>query len=72
MVDWDRLLSDYGPMVVGVSWPGVLAIVLAGIACWGVLYMARARLGGVTGDIYGLVVETVEVVILVVFAGQVL
>jgi cobalamin synthase len=42
--------------------------VLAGIsAAVLVLWLARSRIGGVTGDVFGMVVEVVEVTVLSVF-----
>jgi adenosylcobinamide-GDP ribazoletransferase len=46
------------------------AMVVALAVCWGVLALAKARLGGVTGDVYGLVVELAEVAVLLVFAAR--
>lgn len=44
---------------------GVLAgAVLAALAVLGVLRLARARIGGVTGDVYGAVVELAEIAFL--------
>lgn len=47
---------------------GSLALLVTGAALWGMLWLARARLGGVTGDVYGLVVEISELMVLLVFA----
>ncbi len=53
------------------GWQGLLAF-LFGCACaFGIFYLARIRLGGVTGDILGFMVETVEVAILLVFVAHV-
>jgi adenosylcobinamide-GDP ribazoletransferase len=46
------------------------ALVVALAVCWGVIALAKARLGGVTGDVYGLVVELAEVAVLLVFAAR--
>ncbi len=49
------------------------ALVAAGLATGTMLALvrlARARLGGVTGDVYGLVVEVCEVVMLLIFVAQ--
>lgn len=40
------------------------ALVLALLAVFGLLRFARARIGGVTGDVFGLLVETIEILIL--------
>jgi adenosylcobinamide-GDP ribazoletransferase len=37
---------------------------------WSAIQLAKKRLGGVTGDVYGLVVELAEVAVLLVFAAQ--
>lgn len=42
-----------------------LGLLLAVLACLGVLRLARARIGGVTGDVYGAVVELAEIAFLV-------
>jgi adenosylcobinamide-GDP ribazoletransferase len=49
---------------------GAVALLVAGGAVWGALRLARARLGGVTGDVYGLVVELCELMVLLVFAAR--
>ncbi|MFZ6026839.1 MAG: adenosylcobinamide-GDP ribazoletransferase [Chloroflexota bacterium] len=43
---------------------GLLAVTLALLAAIGLLRFARARIGGITGDVFGLLVETVEIVTL--------
>jgi adenosylcobinamide-GDP ribazoletransferase len=47
---------------------GLLAAALACLAAAGVARLARVRLGGLTGDILGLVVELAEMIVLLVFA----
>jgi adenosylcobinamide-GDP ribazoletransferase len=49
---------------------GLVAAVLATLAMLALVRLARERLGGVTGDVYGLVVEASEVVMLLVFAAR--
>jgi len=44
--------------------PGVLALAAALPAVYLLLRFARARIGGVTGDVFGLLVETVEILTL--------
>ncbi len=56
-----------GIMILG-SWRAVLAVILAHLAAWGIFRLARSRLGGVTGDVFGLTVEISELVVLLVFA----
>lgn len=48
----------------------LLAAAAAHLAAWGIVRLARARLGGVTGDVLGLTVELSEAVVLLVFAAQ--
>ena len=43
---------------------GLLAGVLAGVLVWGAWRLARARLGGLTGDVLGLTVELAELGVL--------
>jgi adenosylcobinamide-GDP ribazoletransferase len=49
---------------------GFMAVALAALSALALTRLAQARLGGVTGDVYGLVVEVSEVVILLVFVAQ--
>jgi adenosylcobinamide-GDP ribazoletransferase len=49
---------------------GAVAVGLAMLAMLALVRLARARLGGMTGDVFGLVVEVSEVVMLLVFAAQ--
>ena len=49
---------------------GLGGAALATLAMVAVVRLARARIGGVTGDVYGLVVEVCEVVMLLAFAAQ--
>jgi adenosylcobinamide-GDP ribazoletransferase len=48
----------------------VSAALLAGLTTAALLRLARARLGGVTGDVYGLTVEVVELVVLLTYAAK--
>lgn len=49
---------------------GIVAVLLAALATATLLRLARQRIGGVTGDVYGLVVEVSEVVMLLVFVAS--
>lgn len=49
---------------------GLAAAALATLTMLALVRLARARLGGVTGDVYGLVVEVCEVVMLLAFVAQ--
>jgi adenosylcobinamide-GDP ribazoletransferase len=53
------------------GWRGVAAFLLGCLSALGIFRLARIRLGGVTGDILGFMVETVEVVILLVFVAHI-
>ena len=62
---WGALIPAVIGMALGIR--GVLAI-LAGIAAAGlILRLAKSRIGGVTGDVFGMLVEIVETVILLIF-----
>jgi adenosylcobinamide-GDP ribazoletransferase len=61
-------------LIVGGGWRGgqtVLAALLAVLATFIILRMARTRLGGVTGDVFGLVVEMTELIVLLAFVAQI-
>jgi adenosylcobinamide-GDP ribazoletransferase len=46
---------------------GLLAVLAAALAAISVLGLAKARIGGVTGDVFGMLVEVTETVVLLVF-----
>ncbi len=48
----------------------ILAVGLAHLVVWAALAVARARLGGVTGDVFGLVVELSELTVLLTYAAS--
>ena len=50
------------------GWRAILAVVFAHLLTAGIIRLARSRLGGMTGDVLGLIVELGESVILLVFA----
>jgi adenosylcobinamide-GDP ribazoletransferase len=56
--------------VSGMPLRGMAAAAVAAAVTAGVLRLAQARLGGVTGDVYGLVVELSELAVLLVFAAH--
>ena len=58
-------------LVILGGWQGLLAAALAHLAALGIFRLARSRLGGVTGDVYGLTVEITELVVLLTFAVQI-
>ncbi|MGQ0604211.1 MAG: adenosylcobinamide-GDP ribazoletransferase [Anaerolineales bacterium] len=59
-------------LIAGVLGPTriALAIALAHVATFAVIAFARARLGGLTGDVFGLIVEVSELTVLLTFAAQ--
>ncbi|MDR3574536.1 MAG: adenosylcobinamide-GDP ribazoletransferase [Anaerolineaceae bacterium] len=58
-------------LVILGGWRGLLAAGLAHLAALGIFRLARSRLGGVTGDVYGLLVEVTELVVLLTFVVQI-
>ncbi len=60
------------PAILAVlgGWQGLAAIVAAVLVAGVIMLAARARLGGVTGDVLGLTVELTELAVLLVFAVQ--
>jgi len=59
------------PLVMGGDWRLPVAILAAHIAAFAAIAFARTRLGGVTGDVYGLVVELSELAVLLVYAAAI-
>ncbi len=56
--------------LIGLSWPRSIFAALAGIVMtFGIMRFVRSRLGGVTGDVLGLTIEAVEVVVLLAFSA---
>ncbi|MEM8863215.1 MAG: adenosylcobinamide-GDP ribazoletransferase, partial [Chloroflexota bacterium] len=53
--------------LVGEPTKTIAALVFAGLGTAWWIYLARTRIGGVTGDVYGSVVETSEILILLGF-----
>lgn len=52
------------------SWAGLMAVLLAHVVGGLTALLARKRLGGVTGDVFGMTVELGETAMLLVFAAQ--
>jgi len=48
----------------------IFAAIAAVLVMLGIIRLARSRLGGVTGDVLGMTIEVVEVVVLLVFCMQ--
>ncbi len=61
------------PAILAVlgGWQGLAAVVAAALVAGVIVLAARARLGGVTGDVLGLTVELSELAVLLVFAAQI-
>lgn len=61
-------------IVVGLlftgAWQTVIATALAHLVAIAAIRLARARLGGVTGDVFGLTVELAELTVLLTFAAR--
>ncbi|MFN8444423.1 MAG: adenosylcobinamide-GDP ribazoletransferase [Caldilineaceae bacterium] len=57
-------------VLVFVSWQSILACGVAWLTTFLLIRAARKRLGGVTGDVFGLVVEVSELVVLLLFVVQ--
>ncbi|MCI0397080.1 MAG: adenosylcobinamide-GDP ribazoletransferase [Chloroflexi bacterium] len=55
---------------LAVSWWGLLGVAAAHLAALALARLARARLGGVTGDVLGLAVEVTELIILLGYTIQ--
>lgn len=60
---WGALLPLGLTLLLG--WSGLLAAGMGLLSGTGLLLLAKRRLGGVSGDVFGLVVESVEIVILI-------
>ena len=54
-------------MAIALGLRGVFSIAAGFIAIGLILLLAKKRIGGVTGDVFGLVVEVVEAIVLLVF-----
>ncbi len=58
------------PWFVGFALAACLAsLLLAGLATWGICALARAQIGGQTGDVAGAAQQVAEISVLLVFAG---
>jgi adenosylcobinamide-GDP ribazoletransferase len=64
-VAWGAIIPVALMLMLGLR--GIMSV-LAGIAAAAlVLWLAKSRIGGVTGDVFGMIVEVVETVVLLVF-----
>jgi adenosylcobinamide-GDP ribazoletransferase len=51
------------------GWPAALAAIIASLAVTGIFAFARSRIGGVTGDVFGLIIEVTELMVLLTYAA---
>jgi adenosylcobinamide-GDP ribazoletransferase len=56
-------------LMLAGGWQAALSAALASLAAIGVFAFARNRIGGVTGDVFGLTIEISEIVILLTYAA---
>lgn len=56
------------PLVILNGWRGLAALPVGFALVWFIWGLAKRRLGGVTGDVFGLIVETSELAALLVFS----
>jgi len=66
---WGALIPLAIAIILGVR--GILSIVTGVVAMICVLWLAKSRIGGVTGDVFGMVVEVVETIVLLTFVAGV-
>jgi adenosylcobinamide-GDP ribazoletransferase len=58
----------YPIVLMGLGgWAAVAAVVAAGSGAWCMARFASQRLGGMTGDVYGLIIEGTEIVVLLTY-----
>ncbi len=62
---WGAIL----PLAVAIllGWRGILSALTGAGAAALILWFAKSRIGGVTGDVFGMIVEIVELVVLLAF-----
>ncbi len=51
------------------GWQAALAVIIASLAVVGIFSFARSRIGGVTGDVFGLIIEVTELMVLLTYAA---
>lgn len=69
-LSWPVLAAGLLPVLVLTAfsgWLGAAAVCAACVTTWGIFRLAKSNLGGVTGDVFGLTVESAEIVVLLVF-----
>ena len=57
------ILYPLGLIALG-GWLTVIIVAAVACAAWGLAYVATRRIGGMTGDVYGLIIEGAEIVAL--------
>jgi adenosylcobinamide-GDP ribazoletransferase len=58
-------------LAVLCGWRGFVALFVGWVCAAAIIRLARLRLGGLTGDVYGLIVESVEAVVLLVLVAHI-
>lgn len=67
-IAWGAIIPLAVAIVLGIR--GILST-LAGLGAAAlILWFAKSRIGGVTGDVFGMIVEVVETVVLLIFAAN--
>ncbi len=64
---WLPALLTVAALTVPGGWRGLTGVLLAHLTAWFLFRAARKRLGGITGDIFGLCVECTEMLVLTAF-----
>jgi len=55
----------YPIALIGIGgWPTVVIVAAVAGSAWGMAHFANRRIGGMTGDVYGLLIEGTEIVVL--------
>lgn len=68
------ILAALLPLILAAAggWRGGTALLIVHLAGFGMGCLARNRLGGLTGDVYGMVIELAELCVLLTFAARIL
>lgn len=64
---WGGLIPLALAIYLGIQ--GIIALLVTSLGIWFIWRFARARIGGVTGDVFGMVVEIAEILTLVVLTA---
>lgn len=56
-------------LVLFGGWRGLAAAALAILTAFGIFKFARSRIGGITGDVFGLTIEGTEIMVLLTYAA---